>query len=121
MRGSQSDTQIRRKQPADNLGQVSEFSQISDALRTQYAAIVQIAEAVHAKAPAPLPTRAEAIACAEAASADELVRAENAQLSVIEQQQGEINRLRATLMQLGLRCRRSRRRPPARRPRHPGR
>ena len=101
MRGSQSDTQIRRKQPADNLGQVSEFSQISDALRTQYAAIVQIAEAVHAKAPAPLPTRAEAIARAEAASADELVRAENAQLrGVIEQQQGEINRLRATLMQL---------------------
>ena len=101
MRGSQSDTQIRRKLPADNLGQVSEISEISDALRQQYAAIVQIAEAVHAKAPAPMPTRAEAIARAEAASADELVRAENAQLrGVIEQQQGEINRLRATLMQL---------------------
>ena len=101
MRGSQSDTQIGHRPPADNPRQGSDISEISDALRTQYAAIVQIAEAVHAKAPAPSPTRAEVVARAEAASAAEVVRAENAQLrGVVEQQQGEISRLRATLMQL---------------------
>ena len=103
IQGSQSDSQIRRRPPADNLGQSSEISDISDALRQQYAAIVQIAEAVHAKAPAPTPTRAEVargeVARAEAAA--EVARVENAQLKgVVEQQQGEISRLRATLMQL---------------------
>ena len=82
MRATKSDAQM---------AQSSGISDISDALRQQYAAIIQIAEAVNAKPPALLPTRGDM----------DVVRAENTELqNVVERQSAEISQLRAALTQL---------------------
>ena len=97
--GGSNRTSPTRKQPQNGSsygspGGNAEYDQISTALRTQYAAILQIAEAVHAKPPQQLPPMAPP-------PEDSRLKAENEQLhAVVERQNAEIARLRATLNQL---------------------
>lgn len=75
-----------------------EYDYVAAALRTQYAAILQIAEAVHAKPP---PPQALLPPVAPPPEVDGRLKAENEQLhAVVERQNAEIARMRAILNQL---------------------